>query len=441
MGAPGLCALQSAADLATGRKPMSRPRTLLARACTAAALALPLAAGDWPQFRGPDRDAKSDATGLLRAWPEGGPRKLWSVETCEGYAAAAIVGGRVYFNDYDREAEAWLVRCLALDSGAELWRYSEERKIRPNHGITRTVPAVDGELVFSFDPKCVLHCIDAATGKELWRKSMVADYGGRIPSWYNGQCPLIEPDRVLVAPGGEALVVALEKRTGKELWRTPNPEQRNMSHASLMPAELGGVRQYLYCTLEGPLGVSAADGSVLWQFPFKFNVAVSPSPLVVDAERVFLTAGYDAGSVMIRVRRDGETFAVAELFRLSSAEWNSEVQTPIVHEGHIFGVGKRRRGLFTCLDLEGKVVWESPAEAGFELGSYLYADGVFLVMEGLTGVLHMIEASTKGYRELARAEVLSGPDVWGPLALADGRLVVRDMTHMVCLQVGAEEQR
>jgi outer membrane protein assembly factor BamB len=234
--------------------------------------------------------------------------------------------------------------------------------------------------------------------------------------------------------------VAFEKRTGKELWRTPNPDKRNMSHASLMPAELGGVRQYLYCTLEGPLGISAADGSVLWQFPFKFNVAVAPSPLVVDAERVFLTAGYDAGSVMIRVRRDGEAFAVEELFRLSTSEWNSEVQTPIVHEGHIFGVGKRRRGLFTCLDLDGKVVWNSTGEASFELGGFILADGVFLAMEGTTGVLRMIEASTSGYSELASAEVLSGPDVWGPPALSDGKLVVRDMTRMVCLQVGAEEE-
>ena len=412
---------------------------LLAGVCLGAALAAPSAAQDWPQFRGPGRDAKSSFTGLLRTWPEGGPKQLWSVEVCQGYAGAAIVDDRVYVNDYDREAKAWLVRCLALADGEELWRFSEARKIRPNHGITRTVPAVDGELVFAFDPKCVLHCLDAATGEELWRKSMVQDYGGRIPSWYNGQCPLLEPDRVLVAPGGDALVVALDKRSGEELWRTPNPDGRKMSHASLMPAELGGVKQYLYCTLEGPLGIAAEDGALLWQFPFKFNVAIAPSPLAVDGERVFLTAGYDAGSVMIRVRRDGDGFAVEELFRLSTKDWNSEVQTPIVHDGHMFAVGKRRRGLFTCLDLDGKVVWTSEGEATFELGGFAYADGVFLAMDGASGVLRMIEASTSGYRELASAEVLSGPDVWGPPALSGGKLLVRDMTRLVCLEVGGEE--
>jgi outer membrane protein assembly factor BamB len=417
---------------------MTELPALLTRTCLAALLVAPAGTDDWPQFRGPDRDARSTETGLVRTWPEGGPPVLWSVEACEGYAGAAIVGGRVYFNDYDREAKTWLVRCLALDSGEELWRFSEERKIRPNHGITRTVPAVDGELVFAFDPKCVLHCLDAATGEELWRKSMVKDYGGRIPSWYNGQCPLLEEDRVLVAPGGDALVVALEKRTGEELWRTPNPDGRKMTHASLMPAELGGVRQYLYCTLEGPLGISATDGSVLWELPYKFNVAVAPSPLQVDDERVFLTSGYDAGSVMIRVRADGDVFTAEEVFRLSTTEWNSEVQTPILHDGHMFAVGKRRRGLFTCLDLDGNAVWTS--DAAFELGGFVYADGVFLVLEGTTGVLRMIEATTAGYHELASAEVLRGPDVWGPPALSDGKLVVRDMTHMVCLQLGAGEE-
>ncbi len=417
-------------------------RILPATACAALLLTSALGAEDWPQFRGPGRDGKSDAGDLAREWPEGGPRKLWSVEACQGYSGAAIVDGRVYFNDYDREANTWLVRCLSLEDGSELWRFSEERRIRPNHGITRTVPAVDGELVFAFDPKCVLHCLDATTGEQLWRLNMVETYGTRIPPWYNGQCPLLEADRLIVAPGGdEALIVALEKRTGKELWRTPNPGGRAMSHASVMPAVLGGVEQYLYCTLEGPLGVSAEDGALLWEVPYKFNVAVSPSPLQVDDERVFLTAAYDSGSLMIRVRRDGEGFAAEELFRLSTAQWNSEVQTPIVHDGHLFAVGKQRRGLFSCLDFDGEIVWTSAGESSFELGGFLFADDMFLVLEGPTGVLRLIEADVSGYVELASAQVLEGPDVWSPPALSNGKLVVRDMGKMICLEIGAEADR
>ena len=394
-------------------------------------------AEDWTQFRGPRRDNASAETGLLRKWPEGGPRVLWSIDVCEGYAAAAIHGGRVYFHDYSREAEEWYVRCLTLEDGRELWRFKDPKRIRPNHGITRTVPAVDGRYVFSLDPKCVFHCLDAQTGTELWRKDFVRDYGAQIPPWYNGQCPLIEPDRVIIAPGGtQALMVALKKESGEEIWRTPNPEAWPLSHSSVMPAELAGVRQYLWCTLSGPLGVAAADGRLLWFHPRKFNVAVAPSPLAIPPDRVFMTAGYDAGSVMLRVRNDGARFVTETVFDWTDDQWSSDVHTPVLYQGHIFGVSRKKRGLLTCLDLDGRVVWTSEGRASFERGSYLVADGLLFILEGTTGVLRLVELNTSEYRELDRAQVLPGHDAWGPIALSDGRMILRDLTRMVCIEVG-----
>jgi outer membrane protein assembly factor BamB len=396
-------------------------------------------AGDWPQFRGPDRDGTSSETGLLRAWPEGGPEVLWSTPVAQGYASAAIHSGRVYFNDYDEATSQFLVRCLTLDEGKELWRFKESRRIRPNHGITRSVPATDGQYVFSLDPKAVLHALNAETGEEIWRKNFVQDYGSKIPPWYNGQNPLIEKDKVVVAPAGaSALVVALDKATGEELWRTPNPEGWLLSHASLMPAKLGGVDQYLFSVLQGTVGVAAADGKLLWHFPFKFNVSVSPSPLAIDAERVYVTAAYDSGGAMFRVKRDSETFTTERIFVHAPDEWNSEVQTPILFDDHIFAVGKKKRGMLTCVDLDGKQVWTSDGHAYFGLGSFILADGMFFVLEGTTGMLRLLEASTEGYKELAHAQVLSGHDVWGPPALSDGKLVVRDFGRMVCLKVKSD---
>jgi outer membrane protein assembly factor BamB len=393
-------------------------------------------AADWPQFRGPERDGISSETGLLRSFPDGGPEVAWSTPVGPGYSAAAIYGGKVYFNDYDEATSEFLVRKLNLDDGKELWRFREERRIRPNHGITRAVPATDGKYVFTLDPKATLHALDAETGKELWRKDFVQEYQSKIPPWYNGQCPLIEKNRVLVAPvGPTALVVALDKATGKELWRTPNPEGWQLSHASLMPAKIGGVDQYLFSVLQGTVGVSAADGKLLWHYPFKYNISVSPSPLQVDAERVYVTAAYDSGGAMFRVKREGETFSAETVFVHAPDEWNSEVQTPILYKGHMFGVGKKNRGLFTCLDLDGKPIWNSDGKAYFGLGSFILADGMFIALEGKTGMLRLIEANTTGYRELASAQVLSGPDVWGPPALADGMLVVRDLSKMVALKL------
>ncbi len=409
-------------------------------------VAAPAVADDWPQFRGPNRDGISQETGLLRAWPEGGPKVLWSLPMNQGYAAAAIYGGRVYFHDYDSATSEWLARAVNLDDGKELWTYRETRRIRPNHGITRTVPAVDSEFVFSLDPKATFHAFDAATGEELWRKNLVQEYGTKIPPWYNGQCPLIEDDRVLIATGGQALMVAFDKTSGEEVWRAPNPESWPMSHASLMPAKLGGVDQYLYTTLFGAHGIAADGGELLWHFPFKFNISASPSPVALDSERVYITAAYDSGGAMLRVKNGGgpdktKHFSTEEIFVHAADEWNSEVQTPIVHDGHMFAVGKKRRGLFTCLDGDGEQVWTSDGHASFGLGSFILADGMFFILEGKTGMLRLVEASTKEYKELASAQVLGGHDVWAPPALSDGKLVIRDMEKMVCLDVAPEGRK
>ena len=395
----------------------------------------PALGSDWPQFRGPDRNAISREAGLARRWPAAGPRVVWSVPVAQGYAGAAILSGRVYHHDYDEAKAEWCVNCRSLADGKLIWQFREAREIRPNHAITRTVPAVDARFVCSIDPKAVLHCLDAKTGKQIWRKSLVTEYKAKIPDWYNGQCPLQEPDRVIVATGGDAILVALDKATGKEIWRTPNQKQHTMTHSSVMPAAFGGVKQYVYGTLKGPLGVSAKDGKLLWDYDRKFNVAVAPSPLPVDAERVFMTASYDAGSVMLRVRSNGTAFKAEPVFDMKMNEWNSEVHTPVVFKGHLFGVGKKRRGLFTCLSPEGKEVWSSDGKAAFGLGSYIMADGMFYVMEGDTGKLRLLEANTTGYKELASAQVLSGHEVWGPMALSSGKLVLRDLAKMVCIDV------
>ena len=393
-------------------------------------------ADNWPQFRGPNRDAISAETGLLRSWPEGGPKTLWTTEVCEGYSAPAIFDGRVYLNDYDRNTNEWLLRCLALSDGKEIWCYRDKKRIRPNHGITRTMPAVDGEYVFSLDPKCVLHCLKAENGEELWRKSMVREYNTLIPAWYNGQCPLIEDDRVIIATGGDALLVAFNKANGDVIWKTPNPEGDPMSHASVMPATIDGVKQYLYSTLTKIVGVAADDGRLLWSFPWKFNLSVPISPLIVGDDLVFMTSCYEADSVMIRVKKDGDEFKPEHVFTLKTDEWNSETHTPIVFENHMFAVGKKRRGLFTCLNVKGEQVWTSQGHASFGLGSYILADGMFYILEGETGMLRLLEANVSEYRELASAQLLTGPDVWAPLSLSDGKLIIRNMRKLMCLDVG-----
>jgi len=400
-----------------------------------------VAASDWPQWRGPARDNMSTETGLLRSWPEGGPEVLWRTPVAEGYAGAAIKGDRLYVNDYDVEKKAHWVRAISMADGKDIWGWSYPVTIRPNHGITRTVPAVGDTLVFSLDPKAQLHALDAATGKLVWQKNLIEEYKATIPGWYVGQNPLLDGERLVIATGGDALIVAFDQATGKEIWRTPNPHGDPMSHASVMPATIGGVKQYLYLTMNAVVGVDAADGKLLWTSPFAAKIAAPVSPLAIGDGRVFVTSGYDAGSAMYQVEKTAAGFAAKRLYELTAMQFNSEVHTPVLFEDHLFAVSSKSRGRFTCLSLDGQVVWQSPlgttADARtFELGGFIFADGMFFILDGRSGVLRLVEANTTEYKELASAQLLQAGDVWGPPALSNGRLIIRDMTEMLCLRVG-----
>jgi outer membrane protein assembly factor BamB len=423
---------------------LTRLHTIVLVAAAAAAT-VPVSAGDWPGFRGPNRDNISTETGLYRTWPANGPKVLWKTTVADGYAGAAIRAGRLYVNDYDETKKEHTVRCLWMADGKELWRWSYAVDVRPNHGITRTVPSVGAALVFSLDPKCRLHAIDVKSGKLVWQKNLVQEYKATIPGWYAGQNPLIDGDRVIVATGGDALAVAFDQATGKEIWRSPNPGKDLMSHSSLMPATIGGVKQYLYLSLNKVSGVAAADGQILWSIPFATKMAAVPSALSIGDGRVFITSGYEAGSMMFQVEKGAAGFTARKLYDLTAAQFNSEVHTPILYKNHLFAVGSKTRGRFMCVGLDGKAVWQSPVASGdpaatrtFGLGGFLLADGMFFMLDGDKGTLRLIEASTTGYKELASAKILAaeGEEVWGPLALSNGRLVIRDMSQMVCLQVG-----
>lgn len=399
--------------------------------------------GDWPQFRGANRDNISVETGLLRAWPANGPKVLWKIPVCEGYAGAAIKEGRIYLNDYNAGKKEHLVRCISLADGKDIWQWSYPVEIRPSHGITRTVPAVGQKLVFSLDPKCRFHALDIKTGKLVWQKNLVQEYKATIPGWYAGQNPLLDGDRVLVATGGDALIIAFDQATGKEAWRSPNPGKDLMSHTSLMPATIGGIKQFLYLTMNKLVGVASTDGQILWSTPFAGRMALCPSPLSIGDGRIFVTSGYEVGSVMFKVQKAAGGFTADRLYALTSVQFNSEVHTPILYQNHLFAVGSKTRGRFTCLGLDGKTVWQSPVVSGdpgasrtFDLGAFMLADGMFFVLDGKTGMLRLIEANTTQYKELASAQILGGEEVWGPIALSNGRLVIRDMNQMVCLQVG-----
>lgn len=393
--------------------------------------------GAWPQFRGPNFDAiSSEDVNLARAWPGEGPTVLWSIDLGEGFAGAVVLAGRVYIIDYDQQEQADAIRCLSLDDGAEIWRYSYPVKIKRNHGMSRTVPAVTEKYIVTIGPKCHVTCLDSQTGEFHWMLDLVRDFGAVVPEWYAGQCPLIEDDKAIVAPGGSALMMAADCATGDVVWQTPNLHGWKMTHSSIVPTEFMDKRMYVYCASGGVVGVSAEDGDILWEYPdWKIRIANVPSPLVVGQGLIFLSGGYNAGSMMLQLAEENGGIKAQQLFRLETDVFGSDQHTPIFYDGYIYGVRPDRQ--LVCLDLDGRVVWTSSNTNQFGprgLGPYSIADGLIFILDD-DGTLTLAEASPAGYKQLARAKVLDGPDAWAPMAFASGRLIIRDMNRMVCLNI------
>ena len=246
--------------------------------------------GRWPWFRGQELDGIAhESPRLARVWPEGGPPQLWRLQLGEGYAGAAIRDGAVYILDYLRDVQADALRCFSLADGAELWRFSYSVPVKRNHGMSRTVPAVTERFCVAVGPKCHVSSVDSTSGKEHWLLDMVERFGVTVPPWYNGQCPLVDGDRVILAAGGKSLLIALDGMTGEVIWESPNPRGWVMTHTSIMPIEFAGRRIYVYCGKGGVAGIDAKDGSYLWDSTdWRISIATCPSPVILPEGRDFL---------------------------------------------------------------------------------------------------------------------------------------------------------
>jgi outer membrane protein assembly factor BamB len=396
--------------------------------------------GAWPRFRGANFDAiSSEDITPLKTWPEKGPDVLWSIEVGEGYAGVAILAGRVYLLDYDRQQQADVVRCLSLQDGKDIWRYSYPVKVKRWHGMSRTVPAVTDKYVVTMGPRCHVTCLDSMTGEFHWMFNLVEEFNTTVPQWYTAQCPLIENGRAIIAPAGTILMMAVDCETGEIVWETPNPDGWIMTHSSIVPMEFNGKRFYVYCggnqSKGGVIGVSAEDGSVLWkneEWKVRFNV---PTPVVVGDDRIFLSAGYgqyELGCAMMKLIDTGGEITTKLEFLHSTEIFGSIQQSPVFYDGYIYGV--RLDGQLVCLDPDGNVVWTSTSANKFGNGPYSIVNGLIYIMDD-SGDLTLAQTGPSGYVPLAHAKVLDGHESWGPMAIASGRLIVRDTERMICLDI------
>lgn len=399
----------------------------------------------WPRFRGEHSDniLRSDIP-LIDNFGNQAPDILWSVELGEGHAGAAIFDGLVYVLDYDEDIRADMLRCFDLRTGQEVWRRWYEVLIRRNHGMSRTVPAVTEDFILTIGPRGHVMCLDRLSGDFLWGLNIEKKYNSEIPLWYTGQCPIIDNGVAVIATGGDALMIGVDCASGEILWETPNPGNWKMSHSSVMPFEFGGRRMYVYSASGGVAGVAADGpdaGTVLWETSEWNNPVVAASPVCMPDGKIFITAGYGAGSMLLQLHEQNGSFRVEVLRSFRPGEgMSSEQQTPVLADGYMFGVlpkdARTLRNQLVCVrpDDPTEVVWSSGPTARFGLGPFILADGKFFLLDD-DATLYIIQHSTRGYVELDSVKLFDGHDAWAPLAIADGYMVLRDADKMICIDL------
>jgi len=408
-------------------------------ACTGAPVPhyRPAAPGhDWPQWQGPARDAVSQETGLLQSWPSGGPSLVWRVKGLGGgYSGPAVADGRLFGMSYRGEDE--VVWALEEDTGKELWTSriaAANRHISsPGQEGSRCTPTVEGAQTYVLGVSGDLVCLDTASGKEIWRHNLVADFGGRVPSWGYSESPLVDGDKVLATPGGDrATLVALDKKTGGTIWQAHVPGSNAATYSSIIAADVDGQRQYVQLLNGGVVGVEAANGKFLWRYVKPGHGISCSTPLYHD-HLVFAASGYGVGGGAARLTSAGNETHAAEVY--FSNHMKNHHGGIVLVDGYLYGSDDPRS--LVCLEFQtGKIMWESTKPGK---GSIAYADGR-LYYRNEDGPVVLVEANPNSYVERGRFNQpeRSGQKAWPHPVIANGRLYLRDQDLLLCYDVKSE---
>ncbi|MDZ7343176.1 MAG: PQQ-binding-like beta-propeller repeat protein [candidate division KSB1 bacterium] len=383
------------------------------------------ASPEWPQWRGPNRDGLSTETGLLKSWPEGGPKVLWRAASGEGYSAISIAKGRAY-TMYGQGNDEVLV-CLDAATGKELWRYRLDSKFYNDQGNgPRSTPVVDGDLVFVQGAQSMLAAVKAATGEKVWQHDLKRDYGGRIPTWGVSSTPLVEGELLLVDVGGKegSALCAFNKKDGRLVWKSHSDLP---GYSAPIAITVNGVRQVIFFTGTAAVGVSPKDGKIFWRHPWQTSYDVNAAtPIFIPNDKVFISSGYGVGATVLQIKNQNGTVKVEPVWK--SRVIKNHFSSSVLVGNYLYGFDD---GIFVCVDaLTGEQQWQ---QRGYQKGSLIYADGHLIVL-GEQGKLGLVEATPTAYKEKASAQPLTGK-CWTMPALAGGKLYLRNQKEMLCLDM------
>lgn len=412
---------------------------------SATALAASPQSFDWPQWQGPDRDAVSKETGLLQQWPKEGPPLAWKVKGLGGgYGEPSVAAGRIFgMSDRGGDEVVW---ALSENDGKTLWvkpigPAASQSMPQGKEGPGCT-PTVDGELLYVLGDGGELACMQVADGKIVWHRSLTRDFGGHAPTWSYRESPLVDGDKLICTPGGpDATIVALDKRTGKTIWKSQVPGKPGAAYASAIAIDFDGQREYVQLTQRSLVGVAASDGKFLWRYdkPANRSGINCTTPIYHDGY-VFASSAYGAGGGLVKLSREANGGVKAQEVYFSRRMQNHHGGI-ILYDGCLYGAnGGNGGGALICLDFKtGKVLWDQREEDRAPKGSIALADGR-LYYRTENGTMLLIEPSSREYLERGRFQQpdRSGAPAWAHPVIANGKLYVRDQGVLLCYDVKAK---
>ncbi len=391
--------------------------------------ALPGGPADWPQWRGPERNGLSKETGLLKQWPPSGPQKVWSISNLgEGFGSIAIMGDRIFVQGTSGSASK--VFCLNLADGKTVWSAALGPKLNERRGNgPRSTPTVDGDRVYVLTENGDLACLRARDSSPVWRKNILKEFGGSNPNWMISESPLIDGNRLIVTPGGRgAGMVALDKMTGKEIWRTKDLSEE-AGYSSAIMADVGGVRTIMNFTSEAAVGVRASDGKLMWRQTSPANGTANCTTPVFADNKVFFTSDYGTGGALFGLSAQNGEVKARELY--FTREMRNHHGGVVLVNGYLYGA--HGSSGFACIEFAtGKKMW---MDRSVGKGSLTYADGM-LYLFGENNVVGLAEATPNGYAEKGRFSIPDqGKPSWAHPVVAGGKLYIRDQGTLTAYDV------
>jgi len=412
----------------------SRPLPTFAAGLAVFAIALGSTAGEWAQWRGPNRDGVSADAGLLQAWPDGGPALLWELSGIgdgSSHSSVTIAGGKLFTTGLIGGKQQ--VKAFDAETRNEQW----STEISGNAGRSNSTPTVDDGLLYVVSGDGVLFCLDAKSGEQRWRKSFAEEYGVKgTPTWKFAESVLVDGDGVICTPGADtAVLAAFDKRTGDEVWRSALPDNlkgTQAQYSSIIVTEAEGVRQYITLVRSlGAIGVAAKDGEFLWNYRRVSNgTANIATPLVHDGH-VFVSTAYGTGSALLKLTGR----AVEEVYFLNSDTFQNHHGGYVRLGDYIYGGHGHNKGAPTCIELKtGKVVWQAEQPGKGSAGVTL-ADGR-LYFQYQDGTVALVDATPAGYRLQGTFSLpgQQGP-AWAHPVILDGKLYARWASKLFCYNV------